>query len=688
MFRGVFRVIEGDAYTPVLADPSTDLFRRLSRDLREGLNLVYKRSTFRHSFLGTEILALDGEEGVDLVVHFNLHFDPHKQDILVPDLVNVLSRSNQSPYLGNRTIDLDSVHIYESLPSLNVTSTAPITASTPKPVTTTLPPPRVCTPLQLPYCSSLPYNVTSYPNVVGHKSIQQVQDDVIAFREMVDAECYRLAFQFVCQILQPACSPGGDEHGARITLPCRTFCEEFWAGCGKRLQQRFTDALHCSNFPEFSTIGQTCTSTPGCKESLELRGLEARICDGVPDCADLSDELSCSYCPAGYIHCGVGTTCIPATKRCDGTPDCPNHSDERACLAVAPSISGLPALLTAHPGHTLESGHVIYNDKGSLGKLCLDNINETVTSENKTGVLFNVATSLCRTLNFKKVKELRVETDSETGVKNYVQMDDPTADQINFIQGPCPGKSVLYISCMDLECGLQSSRSVLGISGLAKMAALGDWPWHAALLKDGVHVCDATLVAPQWLLTSASCFQGQQKAEWIARLGSIRLTSTSPWQQERHIVGMVKSPVEGSTMVLVKLDSPATISDFVRPICLPQHAEPPSLSTCNTLGWTRNREMLQRVEVQESDMESCANISITTVNSLCADSQYSIDDCSEEELAGSPMMCLNKDSKKWTLVGITNWRIACSKVGSQRPRLYDKTGPNIDWIHTTIQEAQ
>ena len=52
--------------------------------------------------------------------------------------------------------------------------------------------------------------------------------------------------------------------------------------------------------------------------------------------------------------------------------------------------------------------------------------------------------------NDRKVKELRVETDSETGVKNYVQMDDPTADQINFIQGPCPGKSVLYISCMDL----------------------------------------------------------------------------------------------------------------------------------------------------------------------------------------------------------------------------------------------
>ena len=47
----------------------------------------------------------------------------------------------------------------------------------------------------------------------------------------------------------------------------------------------------------------------------------------------------CSYCPAGYIHCGVGTTCIPATKRCDGTPDCPNHSDERACCKCIPGSS-------------------------------------------------------------------------------------------------------------------------------------------------------------------------------------------------------------------------------------------------------------------------------------------------------------------------------------------------------------
>lgn len=60
----------------------------------------------------------------------------------------------------------------------------------------------------------------------------------------------------------------------------------------------------------------------------------------------------------------------------------------------------------------------------------------------------------------------------------------------------------------------------------------------------------------------------------------------------------------------------------------------------------------------------------------------------EEELAGSPMLCLNSDRNKWTLTGITNWRIACAKNGTQRPRLYDKTASNIDWIHSTIQDSK
>jgi len=58
------------------------------------------------------------------------------------------------------------------------------------------------------------------------------------------------------------------------------------------------------------------------------------------------------------------------------------------------------------------------------------------------------------------------------------------------------------------ECGIQPLRTNDGINGLNKMAEPGDWPWHVALFKEGVHVCDATLVADNWLLTTAYCFQG------------------------------------------------------------------------------------------------------------------------------------------------------------------------------------
>lgn len=83
------------------------------------------------------------------------------------------------------------------------------------------------------------------------------------YRELVDAECYRLAYEFVCQLLQPSCTahlPGEPED--RMVLPCRSFCREFYAGCGSRLPTRLKDTLDCRHFPEFNGPG-SCNSKPG-----------------------------------------------------------------------------------------------------------------------------------------------------------------------------------------------------------------------------------------------------------------------------------------------------------------------------------------------------------------------------------------------------------------------------------------
>lgn len=90
--------------------------------------------------------------------------------------------------------------------------------------------------------------------------IFQLINTMIEIRELVDAECYPLAYDFVCQVLQPACRSSQSED--LLQLPCRSFCREFWNGCGSRLPEKIKRALDCSNFPEYAGPG-SCRPKPG-----------------------------------------------------------------------------------------------------------------------------------------------------------------------------------------------------------------------------------------------------------------------------------------------------------------------------------------------------------------------------------------------------------------------------------------
>ena len=90
----------------------------------------------------------------------------------------------------------------------------------------------------------------------------------------------------------------------------------------------------------------------------------------------------------------------------------------------------------------------------------------------------------------------------------------------------------------------------------------------------------------------------QAKAKWTARFASVRLQSRAPWEQKRTIIGMVKSPVEGNSIVLLKLDQQIVFSDFARPICIPDQDDFINASVgtnCITLGWSLDTDELAKV---------------------------------------------------------------------------------------------
>lgn len=107
-------------------------------------------------------------------------------------------------------------------------------------------------------------------------------------------------------------------------------------------------------------------------------------------------------------------------------------------------------------------------------------------------------------------------------------------------------------------------------------------------------------------------------------------------------------------------------------------------------------------------MEKCENVSIASKNSVCTEAVYPDENCTvtwlneiqfelalytsflncffqEEEVAGSPMLCLLPDRRRWAINGVGNWRIGCLKPGTERPRLYDQISTNLAWIKSIIE---
>ena len=93
------------------------------------------------------------------------------------------------------------------------------------------------------------YDNASFPNVRGHSTQMEANNELNQFLPLVQGNCSNAIVHFLCSIYAPLCQVESPEI---ITLPCRELCEYVLNGCEEPLQKfglSWPPHLNCDNFP-------------------------------------------------------------------------------------------------------------------------------------------------------------------------------------------------------------------------------------------------------------------------------------------------------------------------------------------------------------------------------------------------------------------------------------------------------
>uniref|UniRef100_A0A8C5YAL0 Vitamin K-dependent protein C n=1 Tax=Microcebus murinus TaxID=30608 RepID=A0A8C5YAL0_MICMU len=233
----------------------------------------------------------------------------------------------------------------------------------------------------------------------------------------------------------------------------------------------------------------------------------------------------------------------------------------------------------------------------------------------------------------------------------------------------------------------------------------GDSPWQVkVVLLDSKKqlACGAVLIHPSWVLTAAHCMEVSRKL--IVRLGEYDLRRWENLELDLGIKEVLVHPnysrsTTDNDIALLRLDRPATLSQNIVPICLPdsglaeRELTQAGQETVVT-GWgykssrekdtKRNRTfILNFIKIPVVPRNECMQVmsSMISENMLCAGILGDRQDACEGD-SGGPMVTSFRGT--WFLVGLVSWGEGCGLLHNYG--VYTKVSRYLDWIHSHIRD--
>merc|ERR1712051_486309 len=240
-------------------------------------------------------------------------------------------------------------------------------------------------------------------------------------------------------------------------------------------------------------------------------------------------------------------------------------------------------------------------------------------------------------------------------------------------------------SCADMPTFMQDADRIVGGE-----AAESPIPWQVAVLSGTFQYCGATVLDANTILCAAHC---EPSTSDSIRVGS---TSRSSGGQTRNIAQVIYNNNPGfqynsgtlnNDFVILKLSSPLTLNDDVKPACLPSSSEYLGVSStedrCFTSGWGTlssggsSTDTLQYVRVPAITNTQCNNAYGGSITDAMICAGYpgvgGKDACQGD--SGGPFVC--NDGGKAVIAGVVSWGNGCALA--DYPGVYARTTYFSDW---------